>query len=239
MNIPDKAKLFSEVRRALKPGGRFGVYDIMRVADAELPYPVPWSAVPETSFVERPETYRELLTAAGFKIEKERNQRDFVLLAREMREQTDKHGAPPLSLHVIMGPATPQRLGNVMGALNGELIAPIEMITMADRKSIGLKRIRWRDRLAAPWSRAIPLRETRRTAGACILRASCPRSAQCDLELPGRVRRRRVPNIEPPNRRKNERSFLEIDRYAPRADVPCAVAGRSCARGALRRKPTL
>jgi SAM-dependent methyltransferase len=40
MNIPDKAKHFSEVRRALRPGGRFGVYDIMRVADAELPYPM-------------------------------------------------------------------------------------------------------------------------------------------------------------------------------------------------------
>ena len=30
MNIADKAKLFAEARRVLKPGARFGVYDLMR-----------------------------------------------------------------------------------------------------------------------------------------------------------------------------------------------------------------
>ena len=30
MNIADKAQLFAEVRRVLKPGGVFGVYDVMR-----------------------------------------------------------------------------------------------------------------------------------------------------------------------------------------------------------------
>ena len=44
MNIEDKAGLFAEVRRVLKPDARFGVYDIMRVAEGEIPYPMPWAA---------------------------------------------------------------------------------------------------------------------------------------------------------------------------------------------------
>ncbi len=49
MNIADKAGLFTEVNRVLRPGGTFGVYDIMRTSDDPLVYPVPWATVPETS----------------------------------------------------------------------------------------------------------------------------------------------------------------------------------------------
>ena len=48
-----------------------------------------------------------------------------------MRENAAKHGAPLLGLHILMGPATPQRLGNVTGALQQGLIAPIEIVARA------------------------------------------------------------------------------------------------------------
>jgi len=132
MNIEDKGTLFREARRVLKSGARFGVYDIMRISEGELPYPMPWAATTATSFVERPETYRHLLAAAGFEIESERSRRDFVLhLAREMREKAAQHGAPPLSLHIIMGPATAERLGNVMSTLERGVIAPTQMVVRA------------------------------------------------------------------------------------------------------------
>lgn len=134
MNIADKAQLFAEARRVLKPGSRFAVYDVM-LADLkglQLPYPMPWAASEETSFVETPTTYRHLLEAAGFTIEAERDRRDFALaLGREMRKKAEMQGAPPLGLHIIMGPATPERLRNVMGSLELGLIAPIEMIARA------------------------------------------------------------------------------------------------------------
>src|SRR5262249_13816760 len=88
MNISDKAALFAEVRRVLKPGGRFAVYDIMRRSGDDLPYPMPWAASVETSFVESPDAYRRLLTSAGFEILGETDRRDFVLgLAAEMRKR--------------------------------------------------------------------------------------------------------------------------------------------------------
>ncbi|HUT49429.1 MAG TPA: methyltransferase domain-containing protein [Alphaproteobacteria bacterium] len=41
MNIADKARLFTEAARTLKPGGRMGVYDVMRIGEGALAYPVP------------------------------------------------------------------------------------------------------------------------------------------------------------------------------------------------------
>ena len=132
MNIEDKGRLFAEVRRVLRPDGHFAVYDVMKTSAAELPYPMPWAETAATSFVAPPETYHQLLIASGFEVTQEHNRRDMALtLGREMRESATKHGAPPLGLHILMGPATPQRLGNLMGALQQGLLAPIEIIARA------------------------------------------------------------------------------------------------------------
>lgn len=133
MNISDKAKMFENVRQALKPGALFGVYEVMRVAEGELPYPMPWAQTNETSFVETPETYRRLLSAAGFKIESEENRREFALnRAREMRQEIAAIGMPPLSQHVLIGPAFRERIGNLMATLERGTIAPIQMIARAE-----------------------------------------------------------------------------------------------------------
>jgi len=132
MNIADKARLFGEVRRVLKPDALFCVYDVMRAGEGDLRYPMPWAQTTETSFVEAPETYRRLLSAAGFKIEREENRRTFVLdVAREMRAKIERDGLPALNQHVLIGPEAKVRLGNVMATLERGTIAPVEMIARA------------------------------------------------------------------------------------------------------------
>jgi ubiquinone/menaquinone biosynthesis C-methylase UbiE len=132
MNIADKERLFGNVRRVLKPGALFCVYEVMRADEGALPYPMPWAQTAATSFVETPATYRRLLAEAGFKIEREENRRAFVLkLAREMRETAAARGAPPLGVHVLMGPVWHERLANVMATLERGTIAPVEMIARA------------------------------------------------------------------------------------------------------------
>jgi ubiquinone/menaquinone biosynthesis C-methylase UbiE len=134
MNIKDKAGMFSEVRRVLRPGGVFLVYDIMRSDTgrsdtSDLAYPMPWAVTPDTSFLETPQAYRRLLEAAGFTIEREHDRRDQVLeLGRAMRAEVALHGVPPLGLHVLMGPASRPRLGNVMSALEAGILAPVEIV---------------------------------------------------------------------------------------------------------------
>jgi ubiquinone/menaquinone biosynthesis C-methylase UbiE len=132
MNIEDKARLFQEVRRVLGPDGRFGVYEIMQVDDSELRYPMPWAVTLETSFVASPSTYRHLLREAGFVIEAEHDRTAQTLaLWTQMRARVAKEGLPSLSLHTLMGPATPERLGNVMAALESRAIAPVALICRA------------------------------------------------------------------------------------------------------------
>jgi SAM-dependent methyltransferase len=132
MNIADKARVFAEVRRVLKPGGLYAVYDVMRMTEGDLPYPMPWAETAATSFVETPEAYRRLLAGAGFALEKERNRREFCLdLAARKRADAAAHGAPALSLQLIMGPTARDRLAHSMATLERGLIAPVEMLARA------------------------------------------------------------------------------------------------------------
>jgi hypothetical protein len=55
----------------------FAVYDVMRLGAGEIDYPVPWASDPGTSFVAERDTYRQLLEQAGFRIEHERDRRQF------------------------------------------------------------------------------------------------------------------------------------------------------------------
>lgn len=134
MNIEDKGKVFAEVRRALKPGGVFGIYDVMRENDeGELLFPVPWASSPDMSFVESAATYRRLLESAGFAVQKERSRRAFAIeFFREMRARAAQDGTPPpLGLHILMGATTPQKVANMIEILDRGLVAPTEMICKA------------------------------------------------------------------------------------------------------------
>jgi ubiquinone/menaquinone biosynthesis C-methylase UbiE len=132
MNIADKAALFAQARRVLRPGGLLAVYEVMRTADGEIRYPTPWAASAETSFVEPPSAYRRLLATAGFVIESERDRRDLVLQqAAEMRARMAREGPPALGLHLVVGPAWRDWVRNLMAALEAGTVAPIEIMARA------------------------------------------------------------------------------------------------------------
>lgn len=130
MNIEDKAKLFAEVTRVLRPGGRFGVYDVMRVDDGELMYPLPWATTPATSAVSSPSQYKSALQEAGFTITAERDRADFALsFFDQLRAKTaGASGPPPLGLHLLMGASTPVKLQNMVENTVAGRISPVELI---------------------------------------------------------------------------------------------------------------
>lgn len=132
MNIPDKARLCAAVFAALKPGGRFGIYDIMQTGPGELTFPVPWSSVPDTSAVGSVDDYRQALTAAGFTIGAERNRRDFAIEFFETlkAKMAGRDGPPPLGLHIVMGDSAPLKVQNVMAGIIANHVAPVEMIAV-------------------------------------------------------------------------------------------------------------
>jgi len=130
MNIADKAALVAQVRRALKPGGVFGIYDVMREGEGALSFPVPWAATAETSFVETAAAYRRHLEGAGFKVVKMRSRRDFATeFFHQMRARAAASGGPPpLGLHLLMGAETLQKVASMIDNLERGLIAPTEIV---------------------------------------------------------------------------------------------------------------
>src|SRR5262249_15807891 len=49
MNIADRARLYREIRRVLRPSGRFATFDVVSNR-GEPHYPVPWARTPATNF---------------------------------------------------------------------------------------------------------------------------------------------------------------------------------------------
>ncbi len=130
MNIEDKAGLCAEVHRLLRPGGRFGIYDVMKTGPGDLVLPVPWSSLAETSFVRSAEAYKTDLEAVGFTITAQRDRRDFALefFAKQKEKAAIAGGPPPLGLQLVMGENTGEKLGNLVANIAANRVAPIEII---------------------------------------------------------------------------------------------------------------
>jgi len=132
MNIADKARLFAEIFRVLRPGASFGVYDVMRRKAGQLTYPVPWATEDSASALASPDQYEQALRDAGFIISKQNNRRDFALnFFQELRVKTKaKGGPPPLGLHTLMQESASEKLRNLVDGIAADCIAPVEIIAL-------------------------------------------------------------------------------------------------------------
>ncbi len=66
MNIADKRKLYAEIHRVLKPGGRFAFQEIAAGEAATSYFPLPWATDPADSFLVSAEEIRAVLGESGF-----------------------------------------------------------------------------------------------------------------------------------------------------------------------------
>jgi cyclopropane fatty-acyl-phospholipid synthase-like methyltransferase len=129
MNIANKAGLFTEVYRLIKPGAVFGIYDVMQTNDEALIYPVPWSSVPGTSALATQDQYVEALEQAGFNIIRIRDRRAFAaeFFADTRRQMEQAGGAPPLGVHIAMGESAPVKIRNMVENIAAGRVSPVEI----------------------------------------------------------------------------------------------------------------
>ncbi|RWA82181.1 class I SAM-dependent methyltransferase [Mesorhizobium sp.] len=129
MNIADRPLLYREIRRMLKPGGKFATFDVV-LNGGDPHYPVPWAKTPAESFLLSAAATCEAIEAAGFRM---LVQQDDTADAKTWFAALRASGPPPsLNLGVVMGPGFADfaaNLGrNLMEGRLGVLSAVFEAI---------------------------------------------------------------------------------------------------------------
>jgi sarcosine/dimethylglycine N-methyltransferase len=110
MNISDRTRLYREIRRMLKPGGRFATFDVVLMS-GEPHYPVPWARTPATSFLLTAAATREAIEPTGFRA---LAWQDDSEAAKSWIAQLRASGPPPSpNLGVVMGPEFAQLFANL------------------------------------------------------------------------------------------------------------------------------
>ncbi|HAY69983.1 methyltransferase domain-containing protein [bacterium] len=128
MNLSDKAAVFTDIAAQLAPGSAFGIYDLLVTGSERPNYPVPWASTPTTSFLETADDYVAHLVAAGFTVEVVTDRSEAALAGIAHQAAATSKGSSPLGLHLVMGPATPTKFGNLVAAIGSGVIAPTEII---------------------------------------------------------------------------------------------------------------
>lgn len=106
MNIADKSRLYSEIARVVRPGGRFAMFDVLAGPHQPIQFPVPWASEQSFSFLLSPEETRTLIAQVGF---------------RELTWMTDQDNAleAALARPDPLGEPAPAGEGLDPGLLNG------------------------------------------------------------------------------------------------------------------------
>ena len=118
MNIVERPRLYREIRRILRRGGRFATYDV--VANHGDPhYPVPWARSEATSFLLSAPATREAIEAAGFRT---LSWHDDTEATKAWIKQLPSSAPPSPNLGVVMGPDFAQLAANLgRSVLEGRL----------------------------------------------------------------------------------------------------------------------
>ncbi|MGF6753279.1 class I SAM-dependent methyltransferase [Paraburkholderia sp. GAS42] len=130
MNIADRAALYRETSRVLRPGSHFAIFDVVAASDTPLHYPVPWARGPETSFLVTADAMHRLLTEQGFRpISWVDSTQAGIAWFAERQEARAQQSAPPvLGLHLAMGPGFGEMTANLARNLREGRAALVQAI---------------------------------------------------------------------------------------------------------------
>ncbi|WP_229866545.1 class I SAM-dependent methyltransferase [Sinomonas cellulolyticus] len=104
MNVADKAAMYREAHRVLKPRGRFVVYDVLQGEGGEVNYPVPWARSSSTSFLATRAEMTEFLRGAGFAVlDAIDSSAESLAWFEAMAARLAASGPPPVTFAAFLG----------------------------------------------------------------------------------------------------------------------------------------
>jgi ubiquinone/menaquinone biosynthesis C-methylase UbiE len=103
MNIADRDRLYREMRRVLKPGGKLALQEVASGPGGPPHYPVQWARIPDISFLYSQSATRAKLEAAGFRVLVWQDTTSAALAAAVARASSTVGPAPALGTHLILG----------------------------------------------------------------------------------------------------------------------------------------
>ncbi|MEE8602650.1 class I SAM-dependent methyltransferase [Euzebya tangerina] len=124
MNIHAKDALIRELARVTVRGGTVAVYDIMRISDGPLSFPLPWASSDSMSWLASPDVYGDVMAAAGLVPGEAVDRRPVVRQALADAAANP----PPVNLSHLMGSEWPAMFANLRAALQAGILAPTQIL---------------------------------------------------------------------------------------------------------------
>jgi len=131
MNVEDKLSWLKETCRVLKPGGRAVLYEVCGSKNSPLYFPVPWAQDSSMSFLVPPESFRAVITAAGFDITVWNDMTDLAQKAfANAKEPVGEPNLPVLGVYLLVGNDIQTKAYNLHRDLNEERVSLVEALAV-------------------------------------------------------------------------------------------------------------
>jgi ubiquinone/menaquinone biosynthesis C-methylase UbiE len=126
MNIEDKPRLYAEIHRVLRPGGRLAIHEIVQGRVTPFHLPVPWAREGTLSFLAEPGAMRAGIAAAGFEERVWTDVSAASLAWFRRRVDAVSQRPSPLGLQLVLGVDVRPMMANLVRNLEEDRIAIVE-----------------------------------------------------------------------------------------------------------------